>query len=294
MVRKLKSKEGRIEEVMLADVLVDESYQRDVQRHVQFIRETFDPAAVGTGTVGRRSDGRMYWIDGLQRSTAMKSLGIDRWRCTVLESPGPQYEAHIFRLYNSRESRKALSANQLFKAALIEQEPTALAVKRACDSAGLKIAGSRESATSSFKSWPVVNSAGLLMRLCKSYGEESLTLGLRLLADTWPQVNDALHQHIIGGVCMVQYNYPDLDRAHWIEVVGKMRPKAIRENATGIQAQGGGALSPFADQMIARYNKGKRGAQRLRLFREKKIMDEDVVEPTKNINLSDVSKMAGM
>ncbi len=265
MVRRLKSKEGRIEEVILNLVERDDSYQRNVQRHSKFIEDEFDPAAAGTGTVGIRGDGKMYWIDGLQRATAMTKLGIMKWRCIVLESPGPQYEAHIFSLLNGREGRKSLNQTQLYKSKITEGDPIALAVRRATEAAGFKV--KREGCT---KGWPLIASAGLLLRVCKSYGEECLTEGLKLLASTWPQVDDACHQSIIGAVLMVQYNYGTiLDKEHWLATVGKMIPKSILMNCRG--SIGGSTYGPLADQMIARYNKGKRGGQRFKLFTQEGI-----------------------
>lgn len=265
MTKKLKSREGKIEEVILAEVLVDSSYQRDPQRHVQVIAENFDPAAVGTGTVGQRSDGKLYWIDGLQRCTAMRQLGLTRWRCTVIQSPGAQYEAHIFRLLNAREGRKPLNHTQMFKAALVEQEPVALAVNRACLAAGLtaKINGGQP------KGWPIIACNGLLLRCCKSYGENVLTDGLKLLVATWPGVHDALNQTVVGGLLMTVYNYGSiLDRPVWVEEVGKLVPRSVVYNTAG--GFGGGSVYALAaDQMIRAYNKVHKGGhnkKRLKLF----------------------------
>lgn len=264
MTKRLKSKEGKVEEVLLANVLVDTSYQRDVQRHVSFIADNFDPAAAGTGTVGRRGDGKLYWIDGLQRATAMQRLGLLKWRCTVLESPGAKYEAHIFRLLNSRQSRRALNQTQLFKAALVEEDPTALAVQRATTAAGFVVR--REGTT---KGWPILSCPGLLLTACDRYGEATITDALKLVAETWPQVDDACHQTIIGSVLMIMYNYGDqLDRQHWKATVGELIPKAIIMNVIG--AWSGNSYGKFADHMIRKYNKGRQGKKRIKLFEEVK------------------------
>lgn len=260
--QKLGSLEGKLENVLIDSVLRDDSYQREVQRHHAFIAENFDRAAAGHGTVARRADGTTYWIDGLQRAAAMKKLGIDRWRCLVIESSGPRFEASVFKLMNGREGRKGLNPNQLFKAALTEEDPVALAAERAASASGFLIR--REGGV---KDWPVIGSAGLLYRSTRSYGEAAVARGLSLVARTWPQVNDALHQTILGAVLMIVHNRGDaLDEAHFAAQVGAMIPRSILMNVKGIQ--GGSTYGRVCDELIKRYNRNLRGKARLRLFRD--------------------------
>ena len=106
MTTKISSLEGKIEIVELSNVMIDMDYQRGVKSHHKYIEKNFDRAAVGIPTVARRGDGTLWWLDGIQRSTAMMNLGIYKWKCTVLESSGAQYEAHVFRLLNDKKGRK--------------------------------------------------------------------------------------------------------------------------------------------------------------------------------------------
>lgn len=262
--QKLGSLEGKIENVLLESVEVDGSYQRQVQRHHKFIVENFEKAAAGVLTVARRSDLKLYWVDGLQRATAMKKLGITHWKCLVIESCGPRFEAHLFRLLNGREGRKSLNQTQLFNAALTAEDPTALAVKRVTDSLGLVV--KREGYTTG---WPIVASAGLLYHTAQRQGENVLRETLELIVQTWPQVNDALHHQIIGGTLAIVAHRGDvLDKERFKQVLGNIPPKAIMMNARGMVS---GAYGSVADEMILRYNKGRKGRQRLKLFREEEV-----------------------
>jgi hypothetical protein len=273
-----------MENVVLKHVKVDHSYQRDVQRHHVYVEKKFVREAIGNGTVGRRGDGSLWWIDGLQRATGLLKRGFEAWWCNVYESTGAEFEALIFRIINGRETRKSPNQIQLFNAAMTEKEPHALAIHRAAAAAGLVIARVKCD-----KEWPIVFSPGLLLRAHKSYGEVVVTEALKLLVATWPQMKSALHQSIIGGVLMVVYHHSAvLDRAHFIDKVGKLSPAAVVKEVQGVQ--GGGMLGVFADQLLKEYNKGLPNKSKLRLFRDRKVLD--AVKPKSITHNPDLLKVS--
>lgn len=82
---------------------VDQTYQRgeasntstlDKAKHMQH-------AAMGAIVVGKRADGSLWIVDGLQRTLAAKRRGdISEIDCMVFESAGSRHEAEVFLLCN--------------------------------------------------------------------------------------------------------------------------------------------------------------------------------------------------
>ena len=117
---------------------VCESYQRTVRTAgVNKIVKNFDRDALGTLCVGKRKDGSLWIVDGQQRWTALKKLGVKRVPCDVFESSGPSHEARIFRHKN--KDRTGVNAVTIFKALLTEQNEDAVALLAAVESAGFKL-----------------------------------------------------------------------------------------------------------------------------------------------------------
>ncbi len=133
--------------VNLDDLVVDPRIQRpENNSEVNSIARDFEPAAMGTSTLSARVDGFgntvLVVIDGQQRRAgALKAR--DKWaekgftgrvRADVHYGLTEADEAKLFRLLNFRKSVQPI---QLFKTALIEKNPEALAVQRILDELGI-------------------------------------------------------------------------------------------------------------------------------------------------------------
>ncbi len=263
MARGLSSLEGKIETIVLADVQTDPAYQRGLKGHRKFIKENFDPAAAGVLTVARRADNSLWWLDGQQRADAMKDLNIAKWRATVLESSGQRYEAHIFRLLNDKKGRRGLNARELFTAALTEEDPVALSVKRAVEANGLKLG---LWVTGGTGGWPWVGCVGLLYRMCAAKGEDVLKSALELAVATWPDQDDMTHESVVGAVItLVSARGDVLDREVFKGTLRKTAPRTLMNKAVMLSS-GTSRYGAVADVMIMAYNKKVRGVKKLRLF----------------------------
>ena len=65
---------GEVRRVRLADLLVDDAYQRPLKAHSKRIFKRFNPAACAPLLVGERPDGSLQVIDGQQRLRAIMAF----------------------------------------------------------------------------------------------------------------------------------------------------------------------------------------------------------------------------
>lgn len=122
--------------IKLTDLEIDEQVQRPlVPSEVNKIAKDFNADALGTVTVSARvmSDGtiRYILIDGQQRRAGALKAGYDgQVRADVHYGLTTRDEAALFRRLNFR---RAVQPVQLYKVALVEQDPAALAVQKILD-----------------------------------------------------------------------------------------------------------------------------------------------------------------
>lgn len=257
--KRAESLGGRLERVRLADVGVDESYQRGLKSHAKYIAKNLNRNAVGVMHVAQRGTKKL-WLDGQQRSWALQQNGIESWMCVVIESPGPQYEAHVYRLLNDKRGRRSLNANELFKSAVAEQDPTALAVVRAAESAGLRIKTSKGGS----RGWPEIACVGLLHRnACQAGGEALVGRVLNLIAKTWPGVHDALHESLVGGVWRLLAERGEMiEEERFVQNLRATTPMSIILNSNPVS----GGMSRYVacgEEILRLYNKKLRGGKKL-------------------------------
>jgi hypothetical protein len=267
------SLEGKIEKVLLSTLTVDNSYQRGIKPHARKIEKNFMPAAAGVLTVGRRSDGKLYIIDGLQRMTAMMKLGMEHWKCLMLESSGPQYEAQIFKILNG--GRVAVSAAQMFVTSLTAQDPIALAAKSAVEGAGMKLAipTSPTMTGSRVLKYGEIACLGSLYRLTARFGEDVVQRALTLMMKTWPGQDEAMAElFFYGVVSLVAWQGEILKDDRFVEQLNVSPRRILLDVGNYISAKQRGMI----ETMCKYYNKGLkkdsknclRTLEQLRVFNE--------------------------
>lgn len=244
---------GRVEQVRLADLQVDTSYQRGLKGTARKIARHLDEAAVGILHVGRRADDSLWVIDGRQRLWALVSKGYQHWSAYVVPSGGPSHEAAIFNLING--GRTQLTAQEIFRSRLEAKDPVAMAVDRAVRSAGLQISFNRAHNIE----WPRLRSVSCLYSAAAAHGEAVLSEALRCLARTWPEQSDALRDRLLNPFVRLYCRFharinPDrMERA--LKVVPPL--KLINESA----ALGGDGASHCMKMIARQYNKRLRTAE---------------------------------
>lgn len=126
--------------VSAAEVRVDPSVQRGLdEREAISISADFNPAALGTITVSRRENGEMIVLDGQQRMAGAEIAGYTgKFRANIHDGLTHQEEAQLFRQLNNRRS---VNAPSLFKVAVTEGNPEAVAINNLFKSMDITIGG---------------------------------------------------------------------------------------------------------------------------------------------------------
>lgn len=139
-VEKYKSPPPSLDFVAIDDLIVDERYQRSVERtgskNIQKIAANFDWAKFSPIMVSKRETGELAIIDGQHRAHAAALCGIDTVPAIISELSIEQ-EAEAFTWVNGTVT--ALTANQVFKAALAAFEPWAVQCDAVATRAGCRL-----------------------------------------------------------------------------------------------------------------------------------------------------------
>lgn len=147
--------------VAIADLVIDESYQRPIDdrgwSRIERIAAGFSWSKFSPMMVAPLEDKRFAVIDGQHRAHAAALCGITHVPALIAPAPVGQ-QAQAFVAVNG--TALPLSKVQLFRAALVVGEPWALAMNEAVRAAGLEIATANPSKNAR-KPW-VIYSIGLI------------------------------------------------------------------------------------------------------------------------------------
>lgn len=171
-----------VEWVDPSELLIDEAYQRELSRNsrrlirrivAEFSWRKFKPPIVSRTARG------LEVIDGQHTAVAAASHPlIPKIPVLVVEALAQTDRADSFRSHNL--DRVAITQMQLFFSSVVAQDPTALAVSRACEAAGVTVLRAPPS-----KGYPAGSTVAIksISMLIKRRGEEAATLTLRCLRD---------------------------------------------------------------------------------------------------------------
>jgi hypothetical protein len=171
----------------LDEMFVDHSYQRSLaepqsQTLIRQIAVFWNWELCQPLTIAKRPNGALMIVDGQHRHAAAKLRGdIETLPCIVSTYATAGDEAAAFVALN--KNRRALTALDLFKAALAANDAEAKAVLSAIEDAGLRLASSTNLFT--LKAGAVSNIGGLL-RCYRNCGEPTLRTALATLASSYP------------------------------------------------------------------------------------------------------------
>lgn len=242
------------------ELQVAEAYQRTiVPAQVKRIARELDADAFGSLTVGERADGSLWVVDGLQRVTAAKQIGIEMVPCDVFMSSGPEHEARVFRLKNKH--RTNVSATALFRAQLTEGDPQSVEIAEVIRAAGLRL----RLDDAPLRGWPDVKAVRSVERAYGRVGGDGLATVLRILSEAWAGEKDALQGDMIDGLAIFVKKHPEFSERRLVEklktrsVAGVLRAadatyKLAQDRGT---SQSGRAAATY-DALLLVYNKGLR------------------------------------
>src|SRR3989344_657370 len=214
-----------VAEVAIAELEVDKGYQRGETSLINFIAGAFNPLAFGIIWVGRREEtGKMYIVDGLQRTRGAEKAGHTRVPALIFTSEGRKQEAAIFRQLNA--FRRRVSRMDIFRSALKAEIPYAVEINRAVNGAGLKVAVRDASQTHEPK-WPHIKAVAALEWMYEEGGSNAVTAALETVGFCWQDQVDALRTEALKGVHQFRHVYGDtVDLDH---MVAKLSTKPMSQ-----------------------------------------------------------------
>lgn len=180
---------------------IDPRYQRKVNRQrVRNIATKFDERLMGVLVCSVREDG-VYVIDGQHRLEVARLLGHPTVRCELRIGLSVEEEAYIF--YSLDTQRTGLTSDDGFRALLVAQDETALAVAKAIEDAGLRVTytGAVIGGIRSFKT---------LLAVTRQYGIERVRTTLKVLHDAFPTSETPATANVIEGMVLFLTKYPDI------------------------------------------------------------------------------------
>jgi len=215
-ILKTENRKINVEELNIA-----ESYQRTiVPTRVNRIAKDLDSDAFGSLTVGERRDKSLWVVDGFQRLTAARKLGINSVPCDVFQSEGQEHEARVFRLKN--KERTGVTATSLFRAQLVERDPQSVEIEAIVRAAGLRLR-----CDTGPSGWPFVKAVVALEQAHRKIGPEGLAKALSVICEAWNGESDALRGDIIGGVVNFLKRNPDADVPRLVDRLAKKSVSAV-------------------------------------------------------------------
>ena len=187
--------QGGLSWVLAGDVRVP-PYQRDPDpRRVQKIAEGFDPDKLDPLKISQRADGSLWVIDGNHRLQAILALGWSDQLIPVRLVRGLSYQQEAG-LFTAQRDRRDPSGAEMFRAAIEQGDPAALATLAICEELGLSLAyrSSRGSGTAR-----TVNAVSMAWRLCKEGGAPRLHRILGTVHRAWGTHAGVYTSSILGG-----------------------------------------------------------------------------------------------
>lgn len=258
-MRLLKTENRKI---AVEELNISDAYQRTiVLSRVNRIVKNLDQDAFGSLTVGQRRDGSYWVVDGMQRLTAARKLGVGMVPCDVFQSEGQEHEARVFRLKN--RERTNVSATALFKAQITEGDRQSLEIADVVKQAGLKLR--LDLSTSGGHGWPYIKAVKALERSFSRVGREGLLMALEIIGEVWPGEEGALQGDMIDGMCWFLKKCDGFDRRRLVERLSKKSVTGIVRAADANYKLGrdrdsssyGRSLATY-DAIAYVYNKGLR------------------------------------
>lgn len=172
---------------------IDHSYQRDETDLVEHIGSHFNPLAYICCVVAERGDGSRYLIDGQQRTKGAIRAGKKVVPAMIFRSTGKEAEAKLFRYLN--EFRKPVTVIDIFRASLVAGEEDVVAINKAVNEAGFKIALKK----GLHNKWPYISAIEQVQLIYRKDGAEVLCEVLQWIEKLWKNEPEALRREAIRG-----------------------------------------------------------------------------------------------
>ncbi len=202
-----------IEWVLVADLKVDDTYQRDVENRtsrtlIASIARNWDWRMCMPLVVSRRDDG-LYVIDGQHRqASALERGDIDQLPCMISRYASLAEEAEMFVRMN--RARRQMNRLDDFHAAQVSGDSDAVAVANLIESVGFSV--SRRTGSASWVPGEVAFTSSI-STIRRKHGDGIVRDTLQMMADAFPDERLTAGSSIFTALCRTIINPPpELDR----------------------------------------------------------------------------------
>ena len=201
----VKGKIGTLETLPISKLVVDQTYQRAVSvasvKNIKRICAKFDWAKFLPVIVTRNGD-HFCIVDGQHRTTAAATIGITEVPCYVLSCSASEAAA-AFAAINGNVT--PVQPIDLWFAELAAKEPSAVALQKVLDAAGVKVTRKKEGFAVG-----ETRSVNVLRRGLEFYGSTLLTTILQCIVETGNGNPGMIFGAIVNGVGHAIRTKPDL------------------------------------------------------------------------------------
>lgn len=193
---------AEIEKIRVGDLHIDSRVQREkiVEGKLNRFRQKYNPRALGTFEVSRRSNGKLCLLDGMHRRLVIlekEPQGNDFLvTCRVHVGLSLQEEAELFVDLNNQQAASALD---LHKVRVVQKDPVALALNQAVETYGWKI-GAGTGAISAIKVLETLYYAGEEAFEGGGYGPQLVEDTVGVVTNAWGLDNKAVSQQVLKSV----------------------------------------------------------------------------------------------
>lgn len=241
--------------VELDRLKIDKRYQRTINKErVRRMAANYDERLMGVLVCSVRDDG-VYVIDGQHRLEIARLLGHPTIRCELRIGLSVKEEAYLF--YSLDTARTSLTSDDGFRALLMAQDETALAIAKAIEDAGLRVSfgGATVGGVRSFKT---------LLAVTRQYGIEMVRTTLKVLHDAFPTSETPAPATIVEGMAFFLTKYPDISTKELSRALGhNSSPLDLTQKARTIAgSMAWSTKMSMAQAILGAYNY-KRSSQRL-------------------------------
>ena len=233
--------------IELAELFVDEVYQRPLSGLFRKVRDDYDPLLIGTLITSDRgkvkSRPQYALIDGQTRKEGMEAGGHSTVApCLVYENLSRQQEADIFARLQTE--RRGMATWIRFRAALIARKPEALAIAALAENEGFKVAGDGDERG--------IRSIAALEWL---YRRDLLIPVLAIVRDAWGVVDGSepravradtrVRGEILQGIGRFLKDNDDVDTDRLVLNLSKITPEQLRHRANALR-EGSGSSGSYS------------------------------------------------
>lgn len=258
---------GTYKELRVDTLKIDPSYQRTIREDtVNKIVKGLDPRLLGALYVSHRDNGDDVVLDGQQRREGLIRIGygdqlVD---CIVFYGLTVAEEAALFLGYNGPRTKPR--PYDMFKAAVVAEDPAAIDIQRIVDKVGLTLGEGQGRAR--------IQSVAAVRRIYEQGGPKVLERALTIAVRAWGGANkkDALSGDVLVAIAVfIARHNPDDARLVRVLMGDKGEPHALVKYGRMRLAEYrsvGGASTPVAGlvagQMVGLYNKGLAAANKVK------------------------------